>query len=37
MFQTFTDLIAIFIGYPVCLLSLWAIGKYIGDNDPNRW
>ena len=37
MFQSVTDLIFIFIGYPVCLLLLWGICEYFGDNDPNRW
>ena len=34
MFQTFTDLFIIFIGYPTCLLSLWAVCDYLENNNP---
>ena len=34
MFQTFTDLFIIFIGYPTCLLSLFAVCEYFEHNNP---
>ena len=36
MFQSFTDLFIIFVGYPLSLLILATLCHYF-DNNPDRW